>query len=54
MSPVKIYLPATRVPAELRERLEEIAKAQGPDVTLADVVRQALRAFVAQHDAQEE
>lgn len=45
-----VFLPSMRVPADLRERLEEIAREQGPDTTLADVMRQALRAFVASHD----
>lgn len=48
-----VFLPSTRVPADLRERLEEIAREQGPDTTLADVMRQALRAFVASHDEEE-
>ncbi len=49
MSPKNVYLPATRVDPEVREQLEAIAAAHGPDTTLADVVRQALREFIARH-----
>jgi hypothetical protein len=42
------YLPQVRDPGgKLRQALEQIRKQEGPDTTLADVMRLALREFIA-------
>jgi hypothetical protein len=44
-----------RIPAEVRERLDDIAKQRrmetGENVTVADLVREALGEFVDRHKA---
>lgn len=36
----------------LREQLEKIRAEMGPDVSLADVIRKAIREFIANHNQQ--
>lgn len=41
------YLPATADPrGELRVALEKIQAAEGPDVSLADLIRRAIRFYL--------
>lgn len=42
-----------RLTDEDRTALEEIRARQGPDVSLSDVVRQAIREFIARDQARE-
>lgn len=46
--PKDASLPPVRVEEWIREALEEIAAAR-PDATLADIIREAVREYLARH-----